>query len=121
MKPIRILEVLKLATKARQNGHVFNPLFTGDAGLGKSAICQEFVNQMRTTGFPSEGIPKNPNYGFLDLRIAYMEAPDLIGFPETELDKNNQKRTAHHLPEFWPTEGQGIILLEEPTAVLLVL
>ena len=114
MKPIRILEVLKLTTKARDNGNVFNPLFTGDAGLGKSQICQLFVEQMRTTGFPEDGIEPNPDYGFLDLRIAYMEAPDFIGFPETELDKHNKKRTCHHLPEFWPTEGSGLILLEEP-------
>ena len=114
MKPIRILEVLKLTTRARQNNHIFNPLFTGDAGLGKSAICQEFVNIMRTTGFPEDGIKPNKDYGFLDLRIAYMEAPDFIGFPETQLDKNDVKRTCHFLPEFWPTEGEGLILLEEP-------
>lgn len=114
MKPIRILEVLKLATKARQNGDIFNPLFTGDAGLGKSAICQLFVKIMRTTGFPEAGIEADPNFGFLDARIAYMEAPDMIGFPEVEVDANGKKRTAHHLPEFWPTEGKGIILLEEP-------
>jgi hypothetical protein len=114
LKPIRILEVLKLATKARQNGDIFNPLFTGDAGLGKSAICQLFVKKMRDEGFPDLGIKPDPNYGFFDARIAYMEAPDMIGFPEVEVDKGGKKRTAHHLPEFWPTEGQGMILLEEP-------
>lgn len=116
LKPIRILEVLKLATKARRNGDVFNPLFTGDAGLGKSAICQKFVNIMRTTGFPEEGLEPNPNYGFIDLRIAYMEAPDMIGFPESETDKNDLRRTVHNLPEFWPTDDnwEGLILLEEP-------
>lgn len=113
MKPIRILEVLKLTTKARENDHVFNPLFTGDAGLGKSAIAQLFVEKMKTVGFPESGIKPNKNYGFLDLRIAYMEAPDFIGFPETE-EIGGQKRTCHYLPEFWPTEGEGLILLEEP-------
>ncbi len=114
MKPIRILEVLKLTTKARLNNHIFNPLFTGDAGLGKSAVCQLFVNKMKTTGFPEAGIKANKDYKLIDLRIAYMEAPDFIGFPETEMDKNQKKRTCHHLPEFWPTEGSGLILLEEP-------
>lgn len=114
MKPIRILEVLKLATKARANNDIFNPLFTGDAGLGKSAICQLFRDKMRTTGFPEAGIEKNPDYGFLDLRIAYMEAPDLIGFPSEGKDENGVDRTKHLLPEFWPTSGSGIILLEEP-------
>jgi len=116
VKPIRILDVLQLAYKARKEDQVYNPLFTGDAGLGKSAICQLFVEKMKTTGFPEQGIPANPDYGFLDLRIAYMEAPDLIGFPESETDKNGVRRTVHNLPEFFPTdpEWQGLILLEEP-------
>lgn len=114
MKPIRILEVLKLATAARENNDVFNPLFTGDAGLGKSQICQKFVEVMRTKGFPEAGIKADPNYGFLDLRIAYYEAPDLIGFPETSKDENGNTRTTHCLPDFWPTKGSGLILLEEP-------
>lgn len=116
MKPIRILDVLQLAYKAGKAGQVFNPLFTGDAGLGKSAICQLFVETMRTKGFPEAGIEANPNYGFLDLRIAYMEAPDLIGFPESETDKGGIRRTVHNLPEFLPTDPnwEGLILLEEP-------
>jgi hypothetical protein len=114
MKPIRILEVLKLTTAARKNGEVFNPLFTGDAGLGKSQICQKFVDIVRTTGFPEAGIQPDPNYGFLDLRIAYFEAPDLIGFPETSVDERGTKRTEHCLPSFWPTSGSGLLLLEEP-------
>jgi hypothetical protein len=71
---------------------------------------------MRTTGYPAEGIKANPNFGFLDLRIAYMEAPDMIGFPESETDKSGVRRTVHNLPEFWPTDDdwEGLILLEEP-------
>jgi len=114
MKPIRILDVLQLAFKARKNGDVFNPLFTGDAGLGKSAIAQLFVKTMRTKGFPDQGIKADPEYGFLDLRIAYYEAPDLIGFPEIVTDKHGTKRTVHCLPHFWPTSGNGLILFEEP-------
>jgi len=105
MKPIQILNMLDLAYDARKNGQILNPIFTGEAGLGKSAICQYWVKKRRE---------KNPNFGFRDLRIAYMEAPDLIGFPETEADKNGLMRTKHRLPEFWPTEGEGLILLEEP-------
>ena len=116
MKPIRILDVLKLAYKAREIDQIFNPLFTGDAGLGKSAICQLYVKIMRTRGFPESGIPADPNYGFIDLRGAYMEAPDMIGFPESETDSNGVRRTVHNLPEFWPTDpdSKGLILFEEP-------
>lgn len=105
MKPTLIKNVLDLAKVARSKGEIVNPLFTGEAGLGKSQICQQWVKEQRK---------ENPDFGFLDLRIAYMEAPDLIGFPETDIDKNGLKRTAHRLPEFWPTEGEGLILLEEP-------
>lgn len=107
MKPSNIFAVLDLALEARKNGKVFNPLFTGEAGLGKSQIVQQWVELQRK---------RNPNFGFLDLRIAYMEAPDLIGFPETEADDDGLIRTKHRLPEFWPTDetSEGLILLEEP-------
>lgn len=107
MKPIDIMKVLDLAQKARKNGFTFNPLFTGDAGLGKSQICQAWVAKQKE---------RNPNFFFKDLRIAYMEAPDMIGFPETEKDEQGIVRTCHRLPEFWPTDpdAEGLILLEEP-------
>jgi hypothetical protein len=105
MKPSHILTILDTAYAARMAGEVMNPLFTGEAGLGKSQICQQWVKDQRK---------RNPKFGFVDLRIAYMEAPDLIGFPETAKDNNGVVRTCHRLPEFWPTEGEGLILLEEP-------
>ena len=105
MKPSNIFAVLDLAYKARLQGRTINPMFTGEAGLGKSEITQAWVAKQRE---------KNPNFGFLDLRIAYMEAPDLIGFPSEGVDANGLRRTEHLLPEFWPTEGEGLILLEEP-------
>ena len=107
MKPIDIMKVLDLAQRARRNGFIFNPLFTGDAGLGKSQICQKWVEEQQK---------RNPKFFFKDLRIAYMEAPDLIGFPETEKDERDLVRTCHRLPEFWPTDpdAEGLILLEEP-------
>lgn len=105
MKPTKITSVLDMAYAARKKGEILNPMFTGEAGLGKSFICQQWVKEKRKT---------NPNFGFLDLRIAYMEAPDLIGFPSEKKDHNGLDRTKHLLPEFWPTEGEGLILLEEP-------
>lgn len=105
MKPSNIHAVLDLAYKARQQGRVINPMFTGEAGLGKSEITQSWVKKQRE---------RNPKFGFLDLRIAYMEAPDLIGFPSEGVDEKGMARTKHLLPEFWPTEGEGLILLEEP-------
>ena len=110
MKPSQIPTVLDLAWQARMAGEIFNPLFTGEAGLGKSAICQQWVKAQRK---------RNPDFFFLDLRIAYMEAPDMIGFPEKIQATINGKEiwtTIHALPEIWPMEDgmEGLILLEEP-------
>jgi hypothetical protein len=105
MKPSNIVSVLDLALEARRKGEVFNPLFTGEAGLGKSQICQQWVEKQRE---------RNPEFGFLDLRIAYLEAPDLIGFPSEGKDAAGLARTKHLLPEFWPTSGEGLLLFEEP-------
>jgi hypothetical protein len=104
MKPSNISAILDTAVEARKQGQNFTPLFTGEAGLGKSQIVQQWVKRKRE---------ENPNFGFLDLRIAYMEAPDLIGFPK-ELEVGGKWRTIHCLPGFWPTEGEGLLLLEEP-------
>jgi hypothetical protein len=107
MKPSTIFSVLDTALEARKINEVFNPLFTGEAGLGKSQIVQQWVQKQRE---------RNPNFGFLDLRIAYMEAPDLIGLPENELSGDGTKITNHYLPDFWPRgeNSEGLLLLEEP-------
>ncbi|CAM6003929.1 unnamed protein product [Sphagnum balticum] len=89
MKPSHIMTIMDTALAARKAGEVMNPLFTGEAGLGKSQICQQWVKKQRE---------KNPNFGFVDLRIAYMEAPDLIGFPETDKDKNGIVRNLSSSP-----------------------
>lgn len=113
MKPLQIPAMLDLALKARKQGEIFNPLFTGEAGLGKSALVKQWVREQRE---------RNPDFFFIDLRIAYMEAPDMIGFPETEYIEVNgvrKKVTDHAPPKFWPDaslnpEAEGLILLEEP-------
>lgn len=99
MKPSYIDTVLDLAFRAREQGHIFNPLFVSAPGLGKSSKCQAYANQL--------GIP------FIDIRAAYREAPDMIGFPTVEII-NGRQVTKHHTPSTWPSEGRGIVLLEEP-------
>lgn len=98
---------MDLAYEARKQGRAINPMFTGEAGLGKSEITQMWVKKQQQ---------RNPGFGFLDLRIAYMEAPDLIGLPENEVLADGSKITSHYSPDFWPRdmESEGLILLEEP-------
>ena len=104
MKASHIPTILDTALSAHKLGETLIPLFTGDAGLGKSQICQQWVKTQRK---------RSPNYGFIDLRIAYYEAPDFRGYPK-ELEMNGKWRTIPCLPGFWPTEGEGLLLLEEP-------
>jgi len=113
MKPVGIMDILDLAVIARKNGDIFNPLFTGDAGLGKSEIIQQWVAKQRE---------RNPNFYFKDFRIAYMEAPDMIGFPkEVEIGKDDngyaEYITKHCTPEFFhftDPNMEGLFLFEEP-------
>lgn len=99
MKPNQIFDIMDLARRARVKDLVFNPLFVGPPGVGKSQIVQQWCR-------------KN-NLPFIDLRAAYLEAPDLIGFPSIETI-NGRQVTVHNTPEFWPVDGQGVLLLEEP-------
>lgn len=99
MKPTEIFSVLDLTRQIRKNGDIFNPLFVGPPGVGKSQIVQQWAK--------ANSLP------FIDLRAAYLEAPDLIGFPSIET-VGDRKVTAHNIPDFWPTEGEGVLLLEEP-------
>lgn len=94
-----MMDILDLALRARKNGDIFNPLFVSPPGLGKSSIVQQWCLKHEMP--------------FIDIRLAYREAPDMIGFPSIETI-NGRQVTKHNVPEFWPTEGQGVILLEEP-------
>jgi hypothetical protein len=102
MKPSQIFNVLDLAKKIRKKGVVFNPLFTGDAGVGKSEICQAWAKA------------QGENFGFIDLRPAYLEGPDFVGLPFVLKDKHGTEKSIYALPEMWPTEGEGLLLIEEP-------
>lgn len=103
MKPNMISDILDLARNVRSLGEKFNPLFEGPPGIGKSEIIQAWCKK--------QGIP------FMDLRAAYLEAPDVIGFPEvrTVTDSAGVERTvtAHNIPEFWPHTGEGVLFLDE--------
>lgn len=106
MKPSDIFKALDLAKAARSKGLVFNPMFTGDAGLGKSEICQAWVKEQQKT---------NPKFGFLDIRLAYFESPDFIGIPVVVTNKDGTQNTIHIPPVLWPhADWEGLILFDEP-------
>lgn len=91
MRASDIPNILNLALRARENGLVFNPMFRGEAGLGKSQVVQQWVEEQQK---------KDPTFGFVDLRIAYMEAPDLIGFPHKEKKREQPSENHKRAPVF---------------------
>ena len=105
MKPTEITRALDLALRANEEGYNVTPLFTGDSGIGKSEIVQQWVKKQRET---------DPNFGFVDLRLAYLESSDIVGFPQIIKDESGKTRTTFALPDFWPTGGRGLFLYEEP-------
>lgn len=108
MKPSQIYNVLDLALEVRKQDRTFNPMFVGPAGVGKSEIVQDWCNKHKMP--------------FVDLRAAYLESPDIIGFPQVTVTEDGRQVTKHITPDFWPTSGKGVIFLDEPnrgqTAVL---
>jgi len=73
-------------------------MLIGTTGIGKSWLTREVAQE--------ENVP------YVDLRLATQEVTDLIGIPRT-VDIKGKKRTAWTLPEWFPTEGRGILMLEE--------
>lgn len=98
MKPTLIYEILDLARMARSNDEIFNPLFVGPPGLGKTEIVQQWCE--------ARGLP------FKVITSATYEAPDIKGFPRVEIVNGRQRQT-FATPDFWPDDGEGVIILEE--------
>src|SRR5208282_4293675 len=98
MKPTAIFDVMDLARRARANGHIFNPVFVGAPGLGKTEIIQEWC--------------ETNNLPFVIITAATYEAPDFKGFPRVEVVNGKQRQT-YATPDYWPDTGEGVIILEE--------
>lgn len=100
MIPSKMFDILDLAKRVTDQGRTFNVLFQGPAGVGKSEIVQQWcrANTLR----------------FIDLRAAYLESPDLIGYPTVETIDGRQV-TKHNVPEFWPHPGEspGVLFIDE--------
>lgn len=85
----RLVRVLEVAYRARRPA-----LLEGHTGIGKSEIVRS--------------VAKRLGIGLVVLDLSLLEPPDLVGLPIIE-----QGRTRYALPSVLPTEGRGILLLEE--------
>lgn len=93
MKAKELLTALPVLMK-----HNIVPFIWGSQGIGKTSIVKQVVKT------------KGPNFGFVHLHLATQEVGDLIGL----LTHNKDKSAVYHSrPSWFPTEGEGIIFLDE--------
>jgi hypothetical protein len=85
----RLEAVLLLAYRARRA-----VLLEGPTGIGKSEIVRKVARRLGA--------------GFIVLDLSLLEPPDLVGLPVI-----TGGRTTYALPSILPTEGEGILMLEE--------
>ncbi len=89
-----VKKALPFAFKAR-----VVPCLTGIHGVGKSTAVREYC--------------EDEDIGFIDLRLGQMEVGDLLGLPEITTDHTGHKITVFARPKWFPTEGRGILFLDE--------
>lgn len=71
-------------------------LIIGHKGIGKSEAVKQYCAEN--------------SLGFIDIRLAYLESQDIVGFPYRD-DKTG--RMSFSLPDWLPTDGKGILFLDE--------
>ncbi len=107
MRPSQIYSILDLAKRARKNDDVFNPLFVGPPGVGKTEIVQQWA--------------KDRGLKYITLTLSSYDPPDFKGFPTIQVI-NGRQRMDFATPMMWPDEGEGVIILEEmnraPTSIM---
>ncbi len=73
-------------------------MITGSPGGGKSSIVRQMLGD---------------DDGFIDLRASQIDAVDLRGLP---MVNHETGRSAWAVPDFLPTEGKGVLFLDEITS-----
>jgi hypothetical protein len=99
MRPRDLLATLRIMHAVRQSVYI-----EGKPGIGKSAIMRQFAASM------------GPSFGFVDIRLPYFDLVDMRGLPFPRDGK-----TTWLTPDFLPTAGEGIILLDEFSAAPLTM
>jgi len=97
----QLIHILQFVVKAQVPAIIW-----GDTGLGKSQIVTCVAHKMF-----GPGTKEKPT--IVDLRLGQMEVGDLIGNPRNVEGADGITRTIYGLPQWWPTEGEGIVFLDE--------
>lgn len=97
---MKILNIQTLIRNINQKNILLPIMLVGATGIGKSGCLKELIKDIQK---------ENPEFGFIDLRLATMESTDLIGIPY-----NDNGRTKWAKPAWFPKENtKGILALEE--------
>ena len=83
----------------------------GAPGVGKSSAghqARDILSMIYPATKAAKGKPANDEFGLIDLRLSLMDPVDLRGIPQITNGKAVWCR-----PSWLPTEGRGIIILEE--------
>ena len=100
MKPSHVACLLDAAIKRAAQGHYIVPFLKGAPGTAKSALVRDAANRA--------GIP------FWDVRLSIKDTVDLTGVPRVEKGK-----TVFAPPGWLPTEGPGVLFLDEYAQAML--
>lgn len=91
MRPSQVAEAINVCIEANQP-----VMIHGSPGVGKSAVVRQVAAQ--------RGIE------LIDLRLSQLDPVDLRGVPSVDTKK---KQTTWNTPNFLPTDGEGILFLDE--------
>lgn len=91
MRPTQILASLELLIDAKQPA-----MLHGSPGVGKSDVIRQLA--------------KKRGLELIDLRLSQLDPVDMRGVPSVDAKK---KITSWNVPSFLPTDGEGILFLDE--------
>lgn len=94
MKPSEMKQAILIYLKSGLSVYIH-----GAPGIGKSDGVRQVLEYFRTL---------HDEFGFRDIRASQLDAVDTRGLPTVK-----DQTTFWNTPSFWPTEGKGIIFLDE--------
>ena len=97
MRPSQVTQALEYLIKAKQP-----VMLHGSPGVGKSQVVKQVADKL--------GIE------MIDLRLSQLDPVDLRGVPSVDkikVGKTEVGKTNWNVPSFLPTEGNGILFLDE--------